>query len=121
MIKEEHKCYNVAADLIAEASRQFGSTWVIDEEKQRGFQRCCEIIDKAIEEFGVQDYEVEVDDVTARIIITLTVKDIIIENRDHDLYRAMMAAETLRISKCEDEYAFNIAFEFPSVWRHSNS
>lgn len=65
------KCYDVVKMVTEEATKQFGVLLKVDEEKLHKLKSCCEMIDDLSKKFDGISYEVEVNDETTDITISL--------------------------------------------------
>lgn len=109
------KCFDVVSMVVEEACDQFSPLWKLDKEKYRVLERYCKIIDDLSDEFDGISYDVEVDDITMTIAITLECQDMNIQQQSHKYYALAQRAVTFGFSVSNDGN-LNVEFVFPGVW-----
>lgn len=112
------KCFDVVEMVIEEANKQFAPLWKLDKEKYRILEQYCQVIDDLSEEFDGVSYDVEVDDISMTIAITLECQDISIQQQSHKYYSLAQRAITFGFSTSKDGN-LNVKFVFPSVWKNA--
>lgn len=111
------KCFDVVSMVTDEAGSQFGRLWEVDKEKELALKKCCEIIDTLAEEFGGISYEVEVDDITMDITVSLVCNEIVVEGAEHGLYSSMQCAKRFAVKRAtEGEETIQLDYVFPGIW-----
>ena len=109
------KCYDVAKMVIEDANERFSPIWKINNERLEVFQQYCEVIDALSEEFSGESYEVEVDEITMEVIVTLECEEIVISSFSHVFYELIKRAVKYGFSASEDGNLL-LRFTFPSLW-----
>ena len=109
------KCYDVAEMVIDEATSQFGSLLMVDKEKQEELIECCGMIDVLAEKFGGISYEVEVNDETTDITISLVCNEFEVGTTSDDFYGLMRKAKKVGFKSYENEQ-IQIDFIFSGIW-----
>lgn len=109
------KCYDVVEMVTEEATSQFGSLLKVDEERQRELRECCDLIDVLAEKFGGISYEVEVDDETTDITVSLVCGELEIDTSSDDFYGLMHKAKKVGFKSYENEQ-LQIDFIFGGIW-----
>ncbi|MBP5462708.1 MAG: hypothetical protein J6Y20_11395 [Lachnospiraceae bacterium] len=110
------KCYDVVSMVLEEASSRFGVLWEVDAEKQNVLKRCCEIIDSFVPEFDGIAFDVEVDEITMDIRVSLICRDIIIENSSSAIYKVIGHTKRFAIKTADEEDAVQVDFVFAGIW-----
>ena len=109
------KCRDVALEVLDEASSQFGALWRVNEEAKNLIVAVCDDIDVLSREFGGIAFEVEVDDTTTDIRLSLICDDIVIEDKNHKLYSVVGRAKRFIITNLDSE-SMRVDFIFPGIW-----
>ena len=108
------KSREVAKMVIEEADKQFSPIWESDENSLPGLYQCCDWLDSLNEMFDSESIEVEVDEITMDVSVTIECNKVDVENC---IFRKLI--------KCAKTYAFfkttedkiEIKFVFHSVWK----
>lgn len=108
------KCFDAASIVIEEANERLSPLWKADEERLNIFKQYCEAIDLLSDEFDGESFEVEVDEITMEISITLECDEIVIESKTHELYDLVKRAIRCSFSASNDNLL--VRFVFPSIW-----
>lgn len=109
------KCYDVAEMVVDEATSQFGSLLKVDEGKQQELKECCGMVDVLAEKFGGISYEVEVDDETTDITVSLVCGEVEVDTASDDFYGLMRKAKRVGLKSYEKEQ-LQIDFIFGGIW-----
>lgn len=109
------KCYDVAEMVIDEATEQFGFMLKQDRERLRELKECCDIIDTIAERFGGVSYEVEVDDETTDITVSLVCGEFEVDMMTDDFNGLTCKAKKLSFKPCGEEQ-IQIDFVFCGIW-----
>ena len=109
------KCFSIAEEIINEATERFGSSFKVNNEKLSIFKEYCEAIDLIAEEFDGTSIEVEVDEITSEISITLESEEIIIESESHILCELLKRTVRYGFSASEDGNLLT-KLVFPTLW-----
>lgn len=108
-------CFDIVSEIIDEASSQFGSMWSVSREKLDILKQYCSVLDNIAKESNGESFEVEVNDITMEISISLECNDIIIRNVDGvyaDLFQRAVFIEFYTTSNGN----VVMKLKFPSVW-----
>lgn len=108
-------CFDIVSEVVEEASSQFGSTWSVNQERFDILEQYCSLLDNIAEESNGESFEVEVDDITMEISISVECNDIIIRNVDSvylDLFQRAISIEFYAASNGN----VVMKLKFPSVW-----
>lgn len=109
------KCFEIASDIIEEATKRFNPIWKLNTEKQKIFKQYCAAVDKILDEFDGKSFEVEVDEITMNITVIVECDEIIIESNQHPLYGLMERAIRSSFSSAGNDTIY-VKFVFPSLW-----
>lgn len=109
------KCYDVAEMVVDEATSQFGSLLKVDGERQHELKECCGMVDVLAEKFGGISYEVEVDDETTDITVSLVCGEFEVDTTSDDFYGLMRKAKRVGFKSYEKEH-LQIDFIFGGIW-----
>ena len=113
------KCFDVVSMVVEEANNQFGVTWNIDKEKERDLKRVCVNIDFLSDEFNGVAFEVDINEITMDITVSLICAEIIVENASHRLFDVLKCTKRFAIKPAEDLTNTQIDFVFPGIWERS--
>ena len=109
------KCYDVANMVIEDANERFRPIWKINNERLEVFKQYCEVVDALAEEFDGESYEVEVDELTMEVIVTLECGEIVVDSFSHIFYELIKRAVKYGFSTSEDGNLL-LRFTFPTLW-----
>lgn len=109
------KCFNAVSSVVEEANKQFGITWRINNNKKMALERSCLAIDSLAEEFDGVSFEVNIDDITMEIKLSLVCGEIIVKEKDHKFYEALNNTIGLWVKEIDDS-TLQLDFVFPSIW-----
>ena len=109
------KCYDVTELIIDEATKQFLPMLKENEDKKKTLKKQCNAIDWIAEQFGGVSYEININDVTMRIMISLVCEESELDKSCSDFLK--MIDNTLQIAFKEvDEDYIQIDFVFDGIW-----
>lgn len=109
------KCFDVASMVIDDATERFSPLWKPNSERLDIFKEYCDAIDKLSKEFDGESFEVEVDEISLEITVSLECDEVIIESSNHILYE--LAKRTVKYGfSVSDEGNLLVKFVFPSLW-----
>ena len=109
------KCFDAASMVIEDANERFAPLWKPDTEKLDMFKQYCEAIDSLSREFDGESFEVEVDEITMEISVTLECDEIVIESKEHVFYELAKRAVRCGFSAAGKDTLL-VRFVFPSIW-----
>lgn len=113
------KCFDAVEALVAEANKQFAPIWKLDEENYEILEQYCDVIDELSAKSNGESYEVEIDDITMTIAITMDCSDILINNKENNQLLTI-AQHAVSISfSASDEGLLLVKFVFPSLWKRA--
>lgn len=108
-------CFDVASMVLDEATDRFGKTWKINGDKERALSQACKDIDDIAEEFDGVSYEVDVNEITMDITISLVCGEIVVRGSDSKLYSAMRNAKRVTFKNADGDN-IRIDFIFGGIW-----
>ena len=109
------KCYDVTELIIDEATKQFLPMLKENEDKKKTLKKQCNAIDWIAEQLGGVSYEININDVTMRIMISLVCEEFELDKSCSDFLK--MIDNTLQIAFKEvDEDYIQIDFVFDGIW-----
>lgn len=108
------KCYDVATMVIDEATNQFGSLWKVSRSRLDDLKESCKLIDELSDESHGVSYDVDIDDRTMDISVTLECEDLITDSKDHTIYSLMNVTKSINMFAHEGNLC--IKFKFGSIW-----
>ena len=109
------KCFDAVTMVTDEATKQFGSLLREDQSKKDTLRVHCNIIDSLVEKFEGVSFEVEVDDTTTDITISLECGEFEIESGSDDFYKMLSSAKQISFNAI-DEDTIQINFKFGGIW-----
>ncbi len=109
------KCFDVVSMVTEEAGKQFGLMWRVDKDKEKILKKNCEGIDALAKEFNGVSFEVDVNDITMNITVSLVCGEIIISEPSHRLYNILQHAKRFAIKQVESDN-IQLDFVFPGIW-----
>lgn len=109
------KCFDVADMIIDEATKRFSPLWKLNTERLDIFKDYCNAVDALVEEFDGESIDVEVDEITMEVTITLECDEVLIESDTHMLYELAKRTTKYGFSVSEDGNLL-VKFVFPGLW-----
>ena len=95
--------------------RSAGKLSVVEEEKEF-FEYTCDIIDKFISEIDADGFEVEFDESTKEIPITINFSSFEVGRVDHPIYVAMHRANKIEFNGSDDGESASMTLYLPGIW-----
>lgn len=111
------KCFDVASEIIEEATKQFSPVWKLNNDNYKIFEKYCNTIDKIIESISAISFGVSVDDIS--MFVTLSVECVTINSESNNDYlsKLIKAASKVKFEATKDGDLM-ISFVFPPLWDH---
>lgn len=113
------KCFDVVSLVVNEATKQFSPLWKIDEGKLDVLKHYCSVIDKLVEEYDGESFEVDVDDIKMTVCISSTFEDITVQERNQKLSELIKRASSVSFRPSEDSDGVTVDLVFPSIWERA--
>lgn len=111
------KTFDSTKMVLDEASERFARYGYKPNEQNIDILRdYCEAIDEILAEFNGESFEVEVDEESMNIYMTLECGEIVIETPEHKLYKLMDRALGVSFAAAKDCDHVMVKFTFPSLW-----
>ena len=111
----EFKSYNVVSEVLDEASKRFSPLFKQNDDKRKGIQKICEMIDNIVEPFDGESFDIEVDEENKNICMSLECHDVTIDSKTHPLYGVIGCSCSFQVSH-KDSDTMILQFTFPSIW-----
>ena len=123
----KHKCYDVLKMVTDVATENLGSTFVENQQRLETLESICDEIDEMFEQYNGASYDVEVDEDTTDILITIECESFIVDTGENDspFYRAMENTKYVTIKSpdySESTYLdsemewLRITFAYDGIW-----
>lgn len=112
------KCFDVVEMVADEATAQFGSLLKVDTEKKQKLEAYCKLIDKMVEAFDGESLEVDINDETTDITITLVCAEFETNSETKWFYELSGNAKNICIKSHDSEHV-EISFTFCGIWSKS--
>ena len=109
------KCYDIAEMVLDEAAERFAPQFTEDEEKKRIFRQYCDTLDQLAAEYGGQSFEIEVNETSMAISVTMECGEITIYEKTGRFYQLAERANSVTIRHGEGD-SVAIKFVFPPIW-----
>lgn len=109
------KCFDVVMMVAEEATKQFGSLLCVDEDKERLLESYCEILDSIAKRFNGVSFDVEVDDETTDITVSLVCDEFEIDEHSDEFYSLVSKTKKINIKACDSD-KIQIDFTFGGIW-----
>lgn len=109
------RCFDVVNMVVEEATERFSPLRVLNEEWYDVLKQYCSIIDKMFEENDGIAYEVDVDEESCAVAISMECPLFSVDSKDHLFYKLIEHTIAFGFVATSDG---NIAvkFVFPTVW-----
>lgn len=109
--------FEMLDELVADKLEKTGGKYYLDLRSYEIVQSYCEVFDEIAEYLGAYVKEIELEDSTHSIIITIRSTDFYIENSYHDLYQVLRSAKFFGFTDIPE--GVKSVFVFPSVFKRS--
>lgn len=104
------KSFEVVKDVLNDALEEFGDEWEINETALNKLESDCKIIDILADENDSDEMEVEVDEKTKQLRVTIIGFDIIVKSKDHLFYRSIQDAAYFGFRNINDNVSADFVF-----------
>lgn len=112
------KCFDIVEMVTDEATKQFGSLVQVNYEVKENLRHCCEMIDSFSQQFGGVSYEVDIDDNTMDITISVVCEEF--ETTLMSSKFSLLAENSKKISfLTAEEDLIKVQFVFDGIWGKS--
>ena len=111
------KCFDVVESVVEVANERFAPIFTLDEQKYDVLKNYCEAIDDLSDEFDGEYFEVDVDEDTMEVKISLECPDMTIGSRDHVFWE--LAKRVVKVSFSASGENVRASFVFPSIWKNN--
>lgn len=109
-------CYESVMELVAEASKEFGEQFTLNNEKANTLEYICEAVDKLVEDVDCESVDVSVDEVTKQLTIEVVCDEVIFEHgRSHEFFKLIQMLSSFSFSKKGREF-IRIALNIDNMW-----
>lgn len=109
------KCFDVVTMVTDEATAQFGSLLCEEQSKKETLKVYCDMIDSLAERFDGVSFEVEMDDDTTDITVSLVCGEFEIDDCSDDFYKLVEAAKKVSFRAADDD-TIQVDFKFGGIW-----
>lgn len=109
-------CRSAVMELVDEASKEFGSKYVLNQAQFDKLDGICDGVDKLIEDFDCEYFDVSVDDITKQFTIEVVCDEVIFEHgRSHEFFKLIQLLSSFSFSKKGRE-GIRIALNIDNMW-----
>ena len=113
-------CKDAAFDVIDEATEKFGDAYFLNDEKYKGLDEICGLVDEVVQgiddEFGCDSVTVDVDPTTKELIFNIVCDEIILQHgRTHRFFALMGLVDSVRFSKAKPD-SVRIEIGISGLW-----
>lgn len=108
--------FDILSEVLNEASKQFGGTWKVSQNKLNVLNQYCDAIDLLREEIDASALETSVDDTKMTISIKVQCPEVVIMTKENLFF--MLMSRTVRTDFSQLDGDLLIDFVFPSIWEH---
>lgn len=108
-------CFDIVSIVVDEATNKFAPIWKPDDEKYNELRQYCDNLDKIANGVDCKSFDVEVDDVSMDITITIECSDIIVESSDF-LSCDLITKSVRFVFSLSKRGLINISLVLPSIW-----
>lgn len=112
------KCYDAVEMVTDEATKQFGSLFKVNAGQEAALKTLCGVIDSMAENFGGISYEVEVNDETMEITISLVCNEFETDKEVSEFHKVSACANKV-VFKAADSEHLQIDFVFGGIWERT--
>ena len=95
-----NSCRDEVMSFIDEASKDFGSQYALNKEKFGKLDAVCDGVDKLIEDFDCEYFDVSADDITKQFTIAVVCDEMILEHgRSHEFFKLIQMLTSFSFTK----------------------
>ena len=116
---ERITCYEAAELVLDEATGRFAPQFSENKEYKRIFRQYCDALDMLAEEFNGVAFDIEVDEISMEITVTLSCGEFVLESARHRFYQLAARAERMSFRAGEEPDTLELAFTFPPIWERN--
>ena len=110
-------CYGTAELVLEEATRRFAPLLRVSGDKEQAFKDLCSRVDPLIDSFGCVALEVNVDEETTDISLSLISQDLVLEHgRDNPFFRIVASQDVKAVVFKAEEDELVTTFVLPGIW-----
>lgn len=111
------KCYDVVKMVTDEATKRFGTRYYVSDESERNLESKCKMIDNIAKRFDGESYEVNIDEETTDITISLICDEFEVEKSEEEFYELIEQAKQVLIKPCDpNSTQIQLDFVFDGIW-----
>lgn len=111
------KCFDVVTMVTDEATKRFAPLFYENVESKRVLKQYCGILDNVAENCGGEYFQVEVDEETAEIIVTLACSKMELRSENYGFFALARRANRVSFATDKDGLLL-VGFVFSSIWEH---
>jgi len=108
--------FDIVKMVTDEASKQFGRAWTVNKDKESELNDACKRIDEFAERIDAETIEVEVDDISMDIIISVCCSDLIVDEKDDVFYDIAKKSKAMFFRCGELKDTLDVGFIFSKIW-----
>lgn len=109
-------CRNEVMSFIDEASKDFGAQYILNKEQADKLDSICDSVDKFIEDFDCEYFDVSVDDITKQFTISIVCDEMILEHgRSNEFFKLIQMLSSFSFSKKGRE-GICVAMNIDNMW-----
>lgn len=106
----------VAKTIVEKATQQSSGKLTIVEEEMEFFEYTCNVIDNFIKEIDACGFDVEFEDKSREILITVVFTSFEVGDVNNRIYDVMRRANKIRFNGSEDGETASMTLYLPGVW-----
>jgi len=111
------KCFDVTKMVIDDACERFSRSFVLDENKVYQLKEDCEVFDRIVNDANAELFEVDIDEITTEVKLSMTCREVIIKDDSYGLSKIFFRAKSFEVSVSDEvEDCIRIDIVFPSLW-----
>lgn len=113
---EFNSCRDEVMSFINEASKDFGSQYALNEEQSGKLDAVCDGVDKLIDDFDCEYFDVSVDDITKQFTIAIVCDEMILEHgRSHEFFGLIQLLSSFSFAK-EGKGSICVTLNIDNMW-----
>ena len=116
---ERMTCYDAAEMVLDEATQRFAPLFRENRENKLILRQYCDALDLLAEEFDGVSFEIDVDEITMEITLTMECGEIELSSAKHRLFQLAALSKKFSIRHGEGD-TLALAFTFSPIWERAS-
>lgn len=113
-------CRDHVFEVVDEGVKVFSQRYVVNEDRYAELEKICDLVDSLIGYCDAEYFDVEVDEITTQLRISVACDEVVFYNRDNAFFELTSLVNAFSFSKEGGEDRIVITLKVDDVWGASN-